>query len=1267
MKNKFFRRLCTLLLTAAMWLTLAAPAWAAATDVASVTITGAQTASVGTPVELQAVISPEGTGYTNIRWECSAPNAPAASIRQDAADPTKAVLTAGLTGQVTVTVTVDDLQPASYTVEFIPSVTLSPSTLTLQTGGTGLLTAAVLPAGQTVIWESSDTAVASVENGRVTAVGPGTATITATVQYGSAANQKVSAACSLTVDGIPVEGITISTYNDTNNPMILERYRSDRIHYSISPPDASNQRVTWSSDNTAVATVDSDGTVSAVGVGEAMITARAGAAEARCRVEVSGVVLSTYSLDLILGGRNVTPSYTAYGNAVAKQGATLQRYWQSSDPLIAAVNRTTGMITPRGVGAAEITFTYVVNGVSYGISPIHVTVTEDTSSILLDDATAGAPYLFSEILRELNAKSPYGDLLYITNLQVPTREGVLYYNHVSADDTGFGVGATERYYYDADTIGERSMDGLTFVPNSDFNGESTITFTAFTTDKRTYNGKIRLTVTGSGDVTFITKTGQPLVLSPANFIAACRAETGRELAYISFVLPEESKGQFCYGYSGGEYRYEVTEGEQYFLSRAPYLNQVTYIPAEYYMGTFRLPFHGTDTAGVSFTGQLNMIVASNSGEGGRKELTYDAMRGTNVDFGRFDFRAVCQQVLGSSESLSYVRFTPPSSAAGTLYYNYRSSNSYDSLVNANTRYYPSRTPKLSDLTFVPAPGRVEPVAIDFEGYSSSGRSFRGTVRIYFRDVGGDGAITYAASSGQAVPFESADFSDLCQEITGRELNYITFQYLPETWEGTLYRNYNGGSSIGTKVATKDKIYRSALANVVFAPKSDFVGTVELEFTGYASGTGERFTGVVRIEVEEGNTSLHYNVYSGSSVYFKADDFNAICRQATGGKLNYVRFQLPTSTQGTLYYRYNSNSTSKNKVGSTSNYYYSTSGSNRLDNVFFTAATNYTGTVSLGYTGFSTSGASFAGTVEISVSYHYGTTLDYTATSLPFTIPGTDLSSACRYVLNKELSYILFSSLPKEEQGRLYYDYVGYGTGTEVKLTNKYYEAKSPYLSRIVFVPKEGYEGTVSLPYTAYDTRGDTVSGVVQITVTKPETSVFTDMGGHIWAIPSVEFLNSSGIVEGVGANRYDPAGNIKRGDFVLMLYRLYNFPAAGTKSFADVAENSYYAQAIASAKAKGVVTGERNWFYPDEAITRQDAMLFLRNAMRAAGKAVPAGNTAELYAFTDYNAVSSEARSAVISMIHLNIIRGDDYRRLNPTSPISRAEAAAILHRVMTL
>lgn len=160
----------------------------------------------------------------------------------------------------------DTTTPADVKVS---RITLSASTgLALTKGQTQKLTATVAPANatnQAVTWKTSDKNVATVsENGLVTAVGGGDATITCTAKDGS----NVKATCKVTVT-VPVSGIQLSqtsaalTVGDT---LTLTK--------TIYPSDATNQAVTWTSSSDAVASVDSNGKITAKTAGSAMITCK---------------------------------------------------------------------------------------------------------------------------------------------------------------------------------------------------------------------------------------------------------------------------------------------------------------------------------------------------------------------------------------------------------------------------------------------------------------------------------------------------------------------------------------------------------------------------------------------------------------------------------------------------------------------------------------------------------------------------------------------------------------------------------------------------------------------------------------------------------------------------------------------------------------------------------------------------------------------------------------------------------------------------------
>ena len=166
----------------------------------------------------------------------------------------------------------------------VTEVSLNQTSLTLTVGGTASLTATVSPSNatdKTVSWSSSNTSVATVSDGTVTAVAAGSATITAK------AGGK-SATCSVTVNAkeVPVTGISLDPTS-----VSIQVGKTATLTATVTPSDATNATVSWSSSNTSVATV-SDGTVTAVSEGTATITATAGGKSATGSVTVTPSVES---------------------------------------------------------------------------------------------------------------------------------------------------------------------------------------------------------------------------------------------------------------------------------------------------------------------------------------------------------------------------------------------------------------------------------------------------------------------------------------------------------------------------------------------------------------------------------------------------------------------------------------------------------------------------------------------------------------------------------------------------------------------------------------------------------------------------------------------------------------------------------------------------------------------------------------------------------------------------------------------------------------
>lgn len=235
----------------------------------------------GTTHTLTATISPADAADPTVKWE--------------SADPTIAAVEAGTVtalkvGQTTVRAIAVNGFAAACKVTVLPvdvaSVVLDKPTLALQVGASEQLTATVLPADAedpTVKWETSDAAVATVENGLVKAVGVGEAVVTA-----SAGDR--SATCKVTVSPVPVESVTLD-----KQTLTLEIGGSETLTATVGPDNATDKSVTWSTSDASVATIEG-GLVRAVAAGTAQITAKAGDASASCTVTVEAPAAATYAV-----------------------------------------------------------------------------------------------------------------------------------------------------------------------------------------------------------------------------------------------------------------------------------------------------------------------------------------------------------------------------------------------------------------------------------------------------------------------------------------------------------------------------------------------------------------------------------------------------------------------------------------------------------------------------------------------------------------------------------------------------------------------------------------------------------------------------------------------------------------------------------------------------------------------------------------------------------------------------------------------------------
>ncbi|WP_177309642.1 Ig-like domain-containing protein [Faecalispora sporosphaeroides] len=228
----------------------------------------------------------------------------------------------------------------------VQSIVLDQSDVTINRKNTLQLTATIAPQNattKTVTWTTSNKDVADVDSsGKVTGIGAGTVTITAT------AGQK-SATCQVTVV-VLMDGISLN-----HTELSIDKGSTEQLTAKITPEDTTDDKtITWTSSDSEIVSVDDAGKVTALKPGKATVKASAVGASASCEVTVlspmTGIELDKSTLTL---NRNTTdkltisflPDDTTSGREVA---------WSSSAPEVANVDQQ-GNVVGYSIGTTTVT------------------------------------------------------------------------------------------------------------------------------------------------------------------------------------------------------------------------------------------------------------------------------------------------------------------------------------------------------------------------------------------------------------------------------------------------------------------------------------------------------------------------------------------------------------------------------------------------------------------------------------------------------------------------------------------------------------------------------------------------------------------------------------------------------------------------------------------------------------------------------------------------------------------------------------------------
>lgn len=351
------------------------------------------TLNVGDTNTLIATVLPSNATNKSVTWSTN--NSSVASVNNG-------TVTAHAKGQATITVTTADggysascsvtVNEVSTTVN-VQGVTLSTNTLSMKVRGTANLTANIRPSNATnknVTWSTNNNAVATVNNGVVTANSTGQATIRVTTADGGYTDS-----CLVTVsEATTTTSVTGVTLN--NDTLTMNKIGGTQtLGYTITPSNATNKNVTWSTSVPTVASVN-NGIVTANANGTTVITIRTtdGGYTDTCTVTVNDT-------SHVEGGGDDTlfiPDIASYG--IRNDGTNSEATTNGLNRLFTDLNtnKKTNVKLPTG--------TYAINP-NISLTPkSNLTLDLNTSKLKIDaNANNGSTMIYLKEVENLTLKN----------------------------------------------------------------------------------------------------------------------------------------------------------------------------------------------------------------------------------------------------------------------------------------------------------------------------------------------------------------------------------------------------------------------------------------------------------------------------------------------------------------------------------------------------------------------------------------------------------------------------------------------------------------------------------------------------------------------------------------------------------------------------------------------------------------------------------------------------------------------------------------------
>lgn len=184
--------------------------------------------------------------------------------------------------------------------------------------------------------------------------------------------------------------------------------------------------------------------------------------------------------------------------------------------------------------------------------------------------------------------------------------------------------------------------------------------------------------------------------------------------------------------------------------------------------------------------------------------------------------------------------------------------------------------------------------------------------------------------------------------------------------------------------------------------------------------------------------------------------------------------------------------------------------------------------------------------------------------------------------------------------------------------------------------------------------------------TAPESLSFSDISSVPWAKDAILALAERGILNGRGGGSFAPLSEISRAEMAKILALVFQIGDGKEEAveFSDVPKNAWYFESVAAAVRSGMIRGNGDGTYaPERSVTREEFAAMLARGLDAVN--VKPEIIRLNINFNDEEEISAFAVGYVDLLYTAGILDGDDTGAFRPKAPVSRAEAAAGVYKLL--